>query len=37
MRKRLSKKASKRNFRRVASKVSRKNLRRKLSRGGYSL
>lgn len=37
MRKRLSKKASKRNFRRVASKVARRNLTKKLHRGGYML
>lgn len=37
MRKKLSKRASRKNFSRTARKVSRKNLRKVLSRGGYSL
>lgn len=37
MRKRMSKKASRRNFRRTASKVKRRNLRKTLHRGGYEL
>ena len=37
MRRRMSKRASRKNFARTARKVSRKNLRKVLSRGGYSL
>lgn len=37
MRKRLSKRASRKNFVRTARKVSRRNLRKKLARGGYML
>lgn len=37
MRKHLSRRRSRRLFRRTASKVHRRNLRRKLSRGGYRL
>ena len=37
MRRRLSKKASKRNFRRTATRVKRRNLRKTLHRGGYEL
>lgn len=37
MRKRLKKRANKKNFRRTASRVHKKNLRRKVSRGGYRL
>lgn len=36
-RKKLTKRASQKNFSRVARKVKRKNLRKNLSRGGYSL
>lgn len=37
MRRRLSKRASRKNFSRTARKVSKKNLRKVLSRGGYAL
>ncbi len=37
MRKRMKKRANKKNFRRTASRVHKKNLRRKVSRGGYRL
>ncbi len=37
MRKRLKKRANKKNFRRTASRVHKKNLRRKISRGGFRL
>lgn len=37
MRKRLKKRANKKNFRRTASRVHKKNLRRKVSRGGFRL
>lgn len=37
MRKRMSKRASRANFRRVATRVRRRNLRKRLSRGGYML
>lgn len=37
MRKRLSKKRSKRLFRRTASRVHKKNLKRRIYRGGYRL
>lgn len=37
MRKRMSKKASRRDFKRTASKVKRRNLRKTLHRGGYEL
>lgn len=37
MRKRLKKRANKKNFRRTASRVHKKNLRKKVSRGGYRL
>lgn len=36
-RKRLSKKASRRNFARTAKKVNRRNLRKTVRRGGYEL
>ena len=37
MRKRLTKRASKKNFARTARKVNKKNLRKVLHRGGYML
>lgn len=37
MRKRLSKRASKKNFKRTARKVHAKNMRKVISRGGYCL
>ncbi len=37
MRKRLNKKASKRNFTRTARNVHPKNIRKNLSRGGYQI
>lgn len=36
-RKRLSKRASRSNFRRTAVKIKRRNLRKKIQRGGYAL